>query len=177
MVSTIPGESDAADSSSISSQCEWTPQSWSKMGNVAQNVEYGDPTALHEVCNTIASLPPLVSPAKIEIARSLFAAAAQGRAFIVQGGDCAESFHDLRPHIIHQKVGLLQEQSRMVAQGLNLPVITVGRIAGQYAKPRSNPWEILPDGTKLQGWSMNGLPPPPVALSVLAEKTADFSTL
>jgi 3-deoxy-7-phosphoheptulonate synthase len=141
-------------------QCEWTSQSWKKIATIAQNVEYEDMTALDEVCNTIASLPPLVSPAKIEIARTQFAAAAQGRAFIVQGGDCAENFDDVRPHIINQKVSLLQEQSRMVAQGLNLPVVTVGRIAGQYAKPRSNPWETLPDGTKIhafRGHSVNGV--------------------
>ncbi|KAJ5908494.1 hypothetical protein N7495_001176 [Penicillium taxi] len=156
----MAAESTATDSHSASPlQRPWTPQSWTKMNTIAQNVEYGDSTAVHEVCNTIASLPPLVSPAKIEIARSHFAAAAKGRAFIVQGGDCAESFHDVRPHIINQKVKLLQEQSQMVAQGLNLPVITVGRIAGQYAKPRSNPWEILPDGTKIhafRGHNVNG---------------------
>ncbi|KAF1960659.1 3-deoxy-D-arabino-heptulosonate 7-phosphate synthase [Byssothecium circinans] len=156
----MPAQSDATDFHSTSlPQYRWTPHSWRKMATVAQNVEYGDPTALHEVCNTISSLPPLVSPAKIEIARSHFSAAAQGRAFIVQGGDCAESFDDVRPHIIQQKVKLLHEQSRMVAQGLNLPVITVGRIAGQYAKPRSNPWETLPDGTMVhafRGHSVNG---------------------
>ncbi|OOQ88282.1 phospho-2-dehydro-3-deoxyheptonate aldolase [Penicillium brasilianum] len=153
---------ESAETDSMFTQpprCSWSPQSWTKMPYVAQAVEYSDPMALYEVCNTIASLPPLVSPAKIEIARSYFAAAAQGRAFIVQGGDCAESFNDVRPHIIHQKVRLLQEQSRMLAQCLNLPVITVGRIAGQYAKPRSNPWEVLPDGTKIhafRGHNVNG---------------------
>jgi 3-deoxy-7-phosphoheptulonate synthase len=122
------------------------------MTTIAQAVDYEDPSALHEICNTINFLPPLVSPTKIEIARSHFAAVAQGQAFILQGGDCAESLQDVRAHIIHQKVRLLQEQSRILAQGLKLPVIAVGRIAGQYAKPRSNPWEILPDGTKIHAF-------------------------
>ncbi|KAB8263570.1 DAHP synthetase [Aspergillus pseudonomiae] len=137
----------------------WTPQSWSTKPVIAQAVEYDDPKALESVLNTLSTLPALVSPMKIEIARNSFAAAARGEAFIIQGGDCAESFDDVRLHVIHQKIKLLQEQSHLLVQGLSLPVITVGRIAGQYAKPRSSPWETLEDGTRthaFRGHNING---------------------
>ncbi|BAE56757.1 hypothetical protein BDV35DRAFT_312671 [Aspergillus flavus] len=137
----------------------WTPQSWSRKPVVAQDVEYDDPKALESVINTLSTLPALVNPMKIEIARKSFAAAARGKAFIIQGGDCAESFDDVHPHAIQQKVKLLQEQSHLLGQGLNLPIITVGRIAGQYAKPRSSPLETLEDGTlthTFRGHNING---------------------
>ncbi|OGM46823.1 phospho-2-dehydro-3-deoxyheptonate aldolase [Aspergillus bombycis] len=137
----------------------WTRQSWSTKPLVAQAVEYDDPKALESVLGTLSTLPALVNPLKIEIARNNFAAAAQGKAFIIQGGDCAESFDDVRLHVIQQKVKLLQEQSHLLVQGLSLPIITVGRIAGQYAKPRSSPWETLEDGTithAFRGHNING---------------------
>lgn len=138
----------------------WTPQSWLLKPVVAQAVEYEDPKALLEICHTISSLPPLVSPVKIEIARARFQAAALGKAFILQAGDCAESFHDVRPTIIQQKIKLLEEQCNLLSHGLHLPVVKVGRIAGQYAKPRSSPFETLPDGSKIhafRGHNVNGM--------------------
>ncbi|KAE8378617.1 DAHP synthetase [Aspergillus bertholletiae] len=140
-------------------QATWTPQSWSTKPVIAQDVVYDDPKALEAVINIISALPALVNPMKIEIARNNFAAAAQGKAFIIQGGDCAESFDDVRLHVIQKKVKLLQEQSHLLAQGLNLPIITVGRIAGQYAKPRSSTLETLEDGTithAFRGHNING---------------------
>jgi 3-deoxy-7-phosphoheptulonate synthase len=137
----------------------WTPQSWLSKPVIAQAVVYEDPKALLEICKTIASLPPLVSPVKIEIARNQFHAAALGKAFIMQGGDCAESFLDVQLTLIKQKIELLEQQSEILCEGLNLPIIKVGRIAGQYAKPRSSPFEILPNGTKVhafRGHNVNG---------------------
>ncbi|KAE8163235.1 DAHP synthetase [Aspergillus tamarii] len=137
----------------------WTSQSWSTKPVIAQAVEYDDPKALESVIGIISSLPALVNPMKIEIARNSFAAAARGEAFIIQGGDCAESFDDVRLHTIKKKVKLLQEQSRLLGQGLELPIVTVGRIAGQYAKPRSSPLETLEDGTithTFRGHNING---------------------
>ncbi|KAF7128354.1 hypothetical protein CNMCM5793_003084 [Aspergillus hiratsukae] len=137
----------------------WTPQSWRKRPAIAQDIEYKEPLALEDVLRTVGSLPPLVSTVKIELARQHFAAAARGEAFVLQGGDCAESFQDVRPLIVQQKVQLLHEQSRLISGGLGLPVVTVGRIAGQYAKPRSSPFETLPDGSKVysfRGENVNG---------------------
>ncbi|OJJ78517.1 class II DAHP synthetase family protein [Aspergillus glaucus CBS 516.65] len=138
----------------------WTPQSWRKCPIIAQDIDYKNPKAHDDVCNTIASLPPLVSPIKIELARQHFAAAALGQAFIFQGGDCAESFQDVRPSVVQQKVKLLHEQSHLISDMLQLPVLTVGRIAGQYAKPRSAPTETLPNGSQVysfRGENVNGM--------------------
>ncbi|KDB27511.1 hypothetical protein H109_00672 [Trichophyton interdigitale MR816] len=144
---------------SSKSSDSWTPTSWTTKKTIIQEVQYKDPKVLQDVCNTIANLPPLITPEEIEAARSQFAEAALGRAFVLQGGDCAESFQDVRPHIVNQKVRLLEEQSHILSQGLNRPVATVGRIAGQYAKPRSSLWETLPDGTEVptfRGHNVNG---------------------
>lgn len=144
------------------SSSTWTPHSWRKRPSVAQEIVYNDPTAHDDVCDTLNSLPPLVSTVKIELARLHFRAAAIGKAFIIQGGDCAERFQDVRPLIVQQKVRLLQEQAQMIRNTLRLPVVAVGRIAGQYAKPRSCAFELCPDGSKVysfRGENINGCHP------------------
>ncbi|KAI4185025.1 MAG: hypothetical protein L6R41_004369 [Letrouitia leprolyta] len=137
----------------------WSSQSWRLKTVHAQEVDYSDKSALETVCRTLERLPPLVSPAQIEEARELFASAARGEGFIIQGGDCAESFEDIKLDIIDSKTSLLQEQANVIESNLLLPVTCVGRIAGQYAKPRSNPTEILADGTAVcafRGHNING---------------------
>ncbi|CEL04990.1 hypothetical protein ASPCAL06112 [Aspergillus calidoustus] len=123
----------------------WTLDSW-RDKPAAQAVEYEDPDVLQTVCDTLKHLPPLVSPEEVEVARHDFYNAAVGKAFVIQGGDCAESFLDVRHDIIRRKVELLHEQGRILEAALNKPVLRVGRIAGQFAKPRSNPLETLPSG-------------------------------
>ncbi|KAL3462223.1 hypothetical protein BJX64DRAFT_288554 [Aspergillus heterothallicus] len=123
----------------------WSLESW-RDKPAAQAVEYDDPATLQKVCDTLKHLPPLVSVEEIEAARLQYYDAAVGKSFIIQGGDCAESFLDVQYDIIRRKVELLHEQSRILEGGLNKPIIRVGRIAGQYAKPRSNPLERLPSG-------------------------------
>ncbi|EGE04393.1 class II DAHP synthetase family protein [Trichophyton equinum CBS 127.97] len=97
---------------------------------IIQEVQYKDPKVLQDVCNTIANLPPLITPEELEAARSQFAEAALGRAFVLQGGDCAESFQDVRPHIVNQKVRLLEEQfihrTRPFICLLKAPQLTAG---------------------------------------------------
>ncbi|KAE8148714.1 class II DAHP synthetase family protein [Aspergillus avenaceus] len=165
----LPPVQGEADSGLVGT---WTPQSWRKRPAIAQDIEYQNALAHEEVLDTVASLPPLVSTVKIELARQRFAAAARGEAFILQGGDCAESFQDVRPLIVQQKVQLLHEQSRLISDAMSLPVVTVGRIAGQYAKPRSSPFETLADGSKtysFRGENING--------AHLSERTPDPSRL
>lgn len=123
----------------------WTPDSWQSK-RAAQAVEYSDGDALEETCAYLRQLPPLVNPSEIEQARGQLYHAALGRAFVIQGGDCAESFHDIKYDIIKQKVDLLHRQSQILEDTFGMPVIPLGRIAGQYAKPRSNPFETLPTG-------------------------------
>ncbi len=138
----------------------WSPQSWRLNIIHAQAVEYRNKSHLDKVCLELEALPPLVSPAQIEDAREAFVQAAKGERFIIQGGDCAESFYDVRPEIINSKASLLTQQAALIENKLMLPVTCVGRIAGQYAKPRSKPTETLADGTAVmafRGHNVNGV--------------------
>ncbi|KAL7811022.1 DAHP synthetase [Trichoderma aethiopicum] len=129
----------------------WSPDSW-RTKRAAQAVEYADKDALEETCAYLRQLPPLVNPSEIEQARAQLYHVALGRAFVIQGGDCAESFHDIKYDVIKKKVELLRRQSEILEEALGMTVIPLGRIAGQYAKPRSNPFETLPSGEKIHAF-------------------------
>ncbi|KAI4277406.1 MAG: hypothetical protein LQ337_001787 [Flavoplaca oasis] len=96
----------------------WSAHSWQSKAINAQAVEYRDNSALDRVCHSLQQLPPLVSPAQIEEARELFANAAKGERFILQGGDCAESFEDVQLDIITSKTSLLAEQADIIESKL-----------------------------------------------------------
>ena len=85
----------------------------------------------------LAALPPLVTPWEIEQLKTQIAEAAAGRRFLLQGGDCAESFNDLGGAAVTNKIKILLQMSLVLVHGIQKPVIRVGRLAGQYAKPRS----------------------------------------
>jgi 3-deoxy-7-phosphoheptulonate synthase len=125
---------------------EWSPESWQKK-KAAQQVGYGDAQALARVMTEMAALPPLVTSWEIEDLRSQLAKAARGEAFLLQGGDCAESFEDCRSEPIAAKLKILLQMSLVLVHGTRKPVIRVGRIAGQYAKPRSADVETRGDVT------------------------------
>jgi 3-deoxy-7-phosphoheptulonate synthase len=129
----------------------WNPQSWNGKPE-AQAVHYSSSESLKKTIETLHLLPPLVDPTIIENARTCLADVAHGRAFIIQGGDCAEDFSDIQFGLIADKVKLLSAQADVLGAGLGLPIVRIGRIAGQYAKPRSNPFETLPDGRKIHAF-------------------------
>ena len=81
-------------------------------------------------------MPPLIPSEQIERARIELSDVALGKAFMLQGGDCAESFDDVQLPIIRKKTALLHAQAELIEHALGKPVVMVGRIAGQYAKPR-----------------------------------------
>lgn len=88
-----------------------------------------------------------MDPADIELARKAFQEVALGKSFIIQGGDCAESFDDVSPESVAGHVSLLAKQAAILSKAMGgKPVLEIGRIAGQYAKPRSSPQETLPTG-------------------------------
>ena len=89
----------------------------------------------------ISRLPPIVVSWEIEALRARLAAAQRGEAFLLQGGDCAEVFADCESDIIAKKLKILLQMSLVLLHGLKKPVIRVGRMAGQYAKPRSTDTE------------------------------------
>jgi 3-deoxy-7-phosphoheptulonate synthase len=125
---------------------EWTPTSWQQKP-AAQQVSYGDPEALSRVLAEMSRLPPLVTSWEVENLRASLARAANGDAFVLQGGDCAESFDDCRSDPIAAKLKILLQMSLVLVHGTRKPVVRIGRIAGQYAKPRSADVETRGDVT------------------------------
>ena len=124
----------------------WAPNTW-QARPAAQQVSYDDPAALARVLEKIGHLPPLVTSWEVEALRNDLARAARGEAFLLQGGDCAESFDDCRSEPIAAKLKILLQMSLVLVHGTRKPVIRVGRIAGQYAKPRSADVETRGDVT------------------------------
>lgn len=118
----------------------WTPESWRSRGN-AHAFEYPDAAALDRVLEKLRTLPPLVTSWEIERLREQLAQAEEGKRFLLQGGDCAETFGDCRPTSIANKLKILLQMSLVLIHGGKKPVIRVGRFAGQYAKPRSSATE------------------------------------
>ncbi|HEU4730234.1 MAG TPA: 3-deoxy-7-phosphoheptulonate synthase class II [Kofleriaceae bacterium] len=124
----------------------WSPGSWTTRP-AQQQVGYTDQVALARVIEEIGRLPPLVTSWEIEQLRGEIARAARGEAFVLQGGDCAESFEDCRSEPIAAKLKILLQMSLVLVHGTRKPVVRIGRIAGQYAKPRSADVETRGDVT------------------------------
>ena len=116
---------------------DWTPSSWQDKP-VKQLPTYADPEALDEVLKRLAKLPPLVTSWEIETLKSQLAEAAEGKRFLLQGGDCSENFAECESSIIADKLKILLQMSLVLIHGSRRRVIRVGRFAGQYAKPRSS---------------------------------------
>lgn len=118
----------------------WSPTSWQSRPG-AYLPEYPDKPTLYEAVRELASLPPLVTSWEIERLRGQIAEAQQGKRFLLQGGDCAETLADCQPARVTNKLKILLQMSIVLVHGLKKPVIRVGRFAGQYAKPRSSATE------------------------------------
>jgi 3-deoxy-7-phosphoheptulonate synthase len=118
----------------------WTPDSW-RDRRALQQPEYPDLPALERVLDELRQLPPLVTSWEILKLRGLLADAVAGKAFVLQGGDCAERFIDCRPSRVTNMVKVLVQMSLVLVVGAQRPVIRIGRFAGQYAKPRSTDLE------------------------------------
>src|SRR5689334_4955152 len=112
----------------------WDHTSW-RTKSLAQQVIYPSQTEKVNVISRLRELPPLVTSFEIEELKRQLALAAKGDAFLLQGGDCAESFADCRTDVILNKLRILLQISLVLLHGLHKPLIRVGRIAGQYAKP------------------------------------------
>ena len=132
---------------------DWSPDSWRTRPN-GQRVEYPDDEALAAALEELSSLPPLVTSWEIESLKRQLAEACHGRAFLLQGGDCSESFSDCRPETIVSKLKILLKMSLILVYGCKQRVIRVGRFAGQYAKPRSSLTETR-DGVTLPSYRGN----------------------
>ncbi|KOG36189.1 3-deoxy-7-phosphoheptulonate synthase class II, partial [Streptomyces viridochromogenes] len=132
-------------------------RSWQSLP-AAQQPDYPDPQALREVVADLASYPPLVFAGEADQLRTRMAAVARGEAFLLQGGDCAEAFDAVSADQIRDKLKTLLQMGVVLTYAASVPVVKVGRIAGQYSKPRSSPTETR-DGVTLpsyRGDSVNG---------------------
>lgn len=119
---------------------KWTPTSFASFP-MAQAIEYEDKEALARVEARLRELPPLVTSYEIERLRDRLAEAEEGKRFVLQGGDCAETLAECRPALISRKLKILLQMSLVLIHGARKPVVRIGRFAGQYAKPRSKPLE------------------------------------
>ncbi len=115
---------------------DWTPDSW-RAKPLVQGVEYADAAQLQRTLADLATRPPLVGSGEIKELKRQLAEAQLGRRFLLQGGDCCERFEDCRPEPIAGKLKILLQMGEIIAAGQGRPVIHIGRIAGQFAKPRS----------------------------------------
>ncbi len=114
----------------------WHPAGW-QARSAQQQPKYSDPARLEQVVAQLSKLPPIVVSWEIDALSEKLAAAQRGQAFLLQGGDCAETFADCESDQIAKKLKILLQMSLVLLHGLKKPIIRVGRMAGQYAKPRS----------------------------------------
>ena len=136
----------------------WTPDSW-RSKTVRQVPEYRDGDALKTVEEQLSNYPPLVFAGEARRLKAQLAEVAAGKAFLLQGGDCAESFAEFHPNNIRDTFRVLLQMAVALTFGAACPVVKVGRMAGQFAKPRSAPTEVV-DGSELpsyRGDIVNGI--------------------
>jgi 3-deoxy-7-phosphoheptulonate synthase len=132
----MPMQADPRNLSAVREPHDWAPDSWQRKPAV-QQPSYPDANALAAALAQLHALPPLVTSWEVLALKRKLADAAEGRCFLLQGGDCAESFADCTSPIISNRLKVLLQMSLVLVHGLKLPVVRVGRFAGQYAKPRS----------------------------------------
>src|SRR5271170_397637 len=137
---------------------QWSPDSWRGLP-IRQVPGYSDEAALTRVEETLLNFPPLVFAGEARRLEERLAAVAAGKAFLLQGGDCAESFAEFHPNNIRDMFKVLLQMAVVLTFGAGCPVVKLGRLAGQFAKPRSSDTETQ-NGTTLpsyRGDIINGL--------------------
>lgn len=145
-------------------QLRWSPKSWMRFP-AQQLPSYPDQLELNRVVRQLEQRPPLVHPSEILKLKASIGEAGQGRRFVIQAGECAERFIDCQSDVIAGKLKILLQSSLLAAHGLRRPVVAIGRIAGQFGKPRSDEWENRGDETlpSYRGDIINGFEYSPVA--------------
>src|SRR5256885_1857789 len=119
---------------------EWSPDSWRGLP-IRQVPGYSDEAGLARVEETLRRFPPLVFAGEARRLKERLAAVAAGKAFLLQGGDCAESFAEFHPNNIRDMFKVLLQMAVVLTFGAGCPVVKLGRLAGQFAKPRSSDTE------------------------------------
>ncbi len=120
----------------------WTPSSW-RSRPALQQPDWPDEGALDDALKQLAALPPLVFAGEVGHLTGALGQVADGKAFLLQAGDCAESFDWFSADAIRDKLKVILQMAAVLTYGAGLPVVKIGRIAGQFAKPRSSPTETI----------------------------------
>jgi 3-deoxy-7-phosphoheptulonate synthase len=126
---------------------DWSPQSW-RSRQAAQQPDWPDPGQLEAVLKELSGYPPLVFAGEARALTSSLAGVAEGRAFLLQAGDCAESFEAFSADSIRERLKVILQMAVVLTYSAGVPTVKVGRIAGQFAKPRSSGTETV-DGVEL----------------------------
>lgn len=134
----------------IANPTDWSPVSWREYP-VTQMPDYPDREELEQTYEQLRGYPPLITSWEVEALKGKLANVAAGNSFLLQGGDCAESFEDCNAPKIVNLLKVLLQMSFILIHEMGTPVVRVGRIAGQYAKPRSSDFEVI-DGEKLPSY-------------------------
>ena len=149
---------------------EWTPSSWTTKP-IKQDVTYNDRGAVQKALAKLERLPPIVTPVEICKLKKDLRDVALGKAFLLQGGDCAELFDYCEEESIRSKMKLLLQMSLVLSWGGHKRVVRIARMAGQFAKPRSSPTEMhegkeIPSfrGDNINGYDPNNRTPDPERL-------------
>jgi len=129
---------------------QWSPNSWRSKPAI-QMPEYKDAAALKAVTEELHRVPPLVFAGEARSLKRHLGEVANGKAFLLQGGDCAESFAEFHPDIIRDTFRVLLQMAVVLTFGAGQPIVKVGRLAGQFAKPRSSDTETI-DGVTLDSY-------------------------
>src|SRR3954452_3278515 len=120
----------------------WTPSSWQTYP-VSQQPDWPDPGHLERALKQVSSFPPLVFAGEARSLEASLGQVAAGNAFMLQAGDCAESFEDFSAVNIREKLRVILQMGVVLTYSSGVPVVKVGRIAGQFAKPRSSATECI----------------------------------
>jgi 3-deoxy-7-phosphoheptulonate synthase len=133
-------------------------ESWRALP-AAQQPDWPDPAQVRAVTEELAGLPPLVFAGECDVLKERLAAVARGEAFVLQGGDCAETFAGATADAVRAKLQTLLQMAVVLTYGASVPIVKIGRMAGQFAKPRSRPTETR-GGVELpayRGDAINGI--------------------
>jgi 3-deoxy-7-phosphoheptulonate synthase len=149
MVSTSPPSNSLSIPNAMGSS-DWSPSSWQKF-KVSQPPNYEDEEELNAAIQKIKKFSPLVFAGEVRSLHEQLAKACQGQGFLIMGGDCAEAFDEFNVDHVRDTFRVILQMSLVLTFGAAMPIIKVGRMAGQFAKPRSDPDEVK-DGVSLPSY-------------------------
>jgi 3-deoxy-7-phosphoheptulonate synthase len=135
----------------MSDVSSWTPDSWTNDRFIAeQQPNWPDTDALADVVRRLHGMVPLIYAGEARTLKAELAAAARGEAFVLQAGDCAETFNDFSADRLRDQLKILLQLAVVLTYSSGVPVVKIGRVAGQFAKPRSAAFELTPEGVKVE---------------------------